>query len=137
MAESLHPSAMTHEFEIDPGQRLIIERWTGDVTLDTLVQGLAELEQHPDFDPRFDVIADYANARLSVSSHDLQAFGREVGARGWTEVGRWVMVAPRDLEFGIGRQARVLWRLDDAGAFRTEREAQEWLSQGPGPGNTS
>jgi hypothetical protein len=120
---------MTHEFEIDPDRSLIIRRWTGEVTVDALVQGLAELEQHSDFDPRFDVIEDYSNARLVVSRSDLRAFRQEWRSRGFTKVGRWASVMPGNLEFGIGRQAEAIWKLDNARVCRTEEEALAWLGR--------
>lgn len=121
---------MTHEFEIYPDRKLVIRRWTGEVTLDVLVQGLAEVERHPDFDPRFDAIEDYSDARLVVSRSCLDRFRQEWRSRNWTEVGRWATVMPRDLEFGIARQVQALWELDNCLVCRTLQDALEWLDHG-------
>ena len=128
---------MTHDFEIDPDRNLVVRRWTGDVTLEALVRGLAELDQHPNFDPRFDVIEDYSLASLVVSRACLEQFRQKWKSLGWNEVGRWVTVMPQDLEYGIGRQVKALWDLDNAMVFRTQEEALAWLGHSGGDSNAS
>jgi len=119
--------SIVHEFEIDPGRAPISRWWTGAVTLEALVEGPTEVERHPHFDPRFDVLEDYSLARLVLSRDCLEQFRREWTSRGWKEVGRWASVMPHDLEFGIARQVNALWERDNAMAFRTREEALAWL----------
>ena len=120
---------MSQDIQIDSARRLITRQWYGEITLDVLLQGLEELEQHPDFDPSFDHIADYTGAHVVASGRDLRLFGQHLKAREWTRVGRWVVVAPGSLEFGLGRQAMGLWA-DNLAVFRTQEEARAWLDHG-------
>lgn len=114
---------MVYQFEIFPVSRLIKEVWTGEVRLVNLVNGLREIEQHPDFDPSFAVIADYSSALLELTADDLLRYQTEVRKRNWPEQGRRVMIAPNDLEYGTGLQAKALWKFDGLHVFRTEEEA--------------
>ena len=128
---------MTYKFDIDPTRRLIVERWTGVVTIERLVRGLAKIEQHVDFDPAYDVVANYREARIALSIDDLGLFPEEVRSRGWTKMRRRVVVTPEDLSFGIGRQAKAFWQVDGLMVFRTEPEVWAWLNEDPRSRDTS
>ncbi len=70
---------MKYQFEIEAGERLVLLRYSGQLTVEGLKQSLDELERHPDFDPGFDFIADYPDAKLVDSPGDnhLYCRGRE------------------------------------------------------------
>ncbi|MEQ9400211.1 MAG: hypothetical protein RJQ04_13700 [Longimicrobiales bacterium] len=118
---------MTYDYTIDVARRLIVERWTGSVTLERLRAALATIEKDPTFDPRFDAVSDYSEARLALTMDDLRAFQADVRSRGWPGQGRRAAVAPADREFGVARQAQGLWQIDGLNVFRSAEDALDWL----------
>ncbi len=120
---------MKYQFEIEAGERLVFLRYSGQLTVEGLKQSLDELERHPDFDPGFDFIADYSDAKLVDSPGDDHRIAEDVSSRSWTMTGRRVMIARHDSEFGKGRRALGLLQLDHVNIVRTEQDAREWLSQ--------
>jgi len=120
---------MSHEFEIDVANNTLVERWAGDVELADLMRGFDEVVQHPDFRWDLDAITDFSDAHLDFSQNDLLAFSGYVRSRGWVRAGRKVMVAPKDIEFGIGRQAQGFWDLGGSMVVRSLEEARAWLAR--------
>ena len=93
---------MATKLTIDPKLKIVYSTYYGDMTTTDLVQHIAAIRKHPDFDPDFDELIDASGVTaFDVPSDDV----RELASREspFHARAKRVLVAPQDLVFGLGR----------------------------------
>lgn len=91
------------KYQIIPEKNLIIETFSGRVTLDDVVSFLKGILDDPDYSPELNGIVDFREADLDVSYDEIRGLvdwlaSRETRARGY-----WAFVTDRPVTHGISR----------------------------------
>jgi len=93
---------MPTRLSIDTKAGMVYSTYYGDMATADLVQHIATIRKHPDFNPDFDELIDASGVRsFDVPSDDV----RELASRDspFHARAKRVLVAPQDLVFGLGR----------------------------------
>ncbi|HKT23898.1 MAG TPA: hypothetical protein VJR04_04815 [Terriglobales bacterium] len=93
---------MATKLTVDLKLKIVYSTYYGDMTTTDLVQHIAAIRKHPDFNPDFDELIDASGVRsFDVPSDDV----RELASREspFHPHAKRVLVAPQDLVFGLGR----------------------------------
>lgn len=93
---------MPTRLSIDTKAGMVYSTYYGDMATADLVQHIAAIRKHPDFNPDFDELIDASGVRsFDVPSDDV----RELASRDspFHARAKRVLVAPQDLVFGLGR----------------------------------
>ena len=93
---------MATKLTIDPKLKVVYSTYYGDMTTTDLVQHIAAIRKHPDFNPDFDELIDASGVTsFDIPSDDV----RELASREspFHAHATRVLVAPQDLVFGLGR----------------------------------
>lgn len=103
----------------------------GDLCLDDLADALARLWQDPDYAAAKSAVWDLTGSNATLRFDDVMALTQYIvrtkDRRGPTNI---AIVAPRDLEFGMGRMFAALEQDSDylVNVFRRRAEADQWLA---------
>jgi hypothetical protein len=122
---------MRFHLHIDPVTRLVQKKFVGELGLDDLVRSLQVETDHPDWAPGCACLCDLSEASVrSVEAGDVRTFVATLRThRQVYSGGRWAILAPTDLEYGMARMYLVL--AEELGVeqevFRSRREALDWL----------
>ena len=93
---------MPTKLSVDTKGRMVYSSYYGDMTTTDLVQHIAAIRKHADFNPDFDELIDASGVTsFDVPSDDV----RELASRDspFHAHAKRVLVAPQDLVFGLGR----------------------------------
>ena len=93
---------MSTRLSIDTKDRMVYSSYYGDMTTTDLVQHIAAIRKHPDFNPDFDELIDATGVTsFDVSSDDVRELASHDSP--FHADAKRVLVAPQDLIFGLGR----------------------------------
>ena len=93
---------MPTRLSIDVKARMVYSSYYGDMTTTDLVQHIASIRKHPDFDPDFDELIDASGVTsFEVPSDDVRELASHDSP--FHAHAKRVLVAPQDLIFGLGR----------------------------------
>ena len=130
---------MPIQYEIDHERRLVRARVSGVLTDDDIFGYQRAAWSRPDVADYDEMVDMSAVVRIALPSvqrmKDLARLSSEMDARGRTS--RFAIVAPGDIAFIMGRLYKALRGLAGGnkrvGVFRTEAEADLFLSRSPDP----
>ncbi len=81
---------------------MVYSSYYGDMTTTDLVQHIAAIRKHPDFNPDFDELIDASGVKsFDVPSDDVRELASHESP--FHRQAKRVLVAPQDLVFGLGR----------------------------------
>jgi len=93
---------MPTKLSIETGSRMVYSSYYGDITTSELVQHIAAIRKHPDFNPDFDELIDATGVRsFDVASDDVRELASHESP--FHRHAKRVLVAPHDLVCGLGR----------------------------------
>lgn len=93
---------MPTKLTIEPKSRMVFSSYYGEMTTTDLVQHIARIRKHPDFNPDFDELIDASGVTsFEVPSYDVRELASHDSP--FHARARRVLVAPQDLIFGLGR----------------------------------
>jgi hypothetical protein len=121
-------SQFQQTIERDEEHRLLVRRLVGEFDCASLVRALEEFEAAPEFDPDWDVLADFTAARVEITGSDARLLAERQDRMPRTPDRRWAMLVGRDVEYGMGRVTTAYVARAVAQVFRSEAEARAWLA---------
>ena len=93
---------MPTKLNIDAKANIVYSTFYGDMTTKDLVQHIAAIRKHPDFNPDFDELIDASGVRsFDVPSEDVRELASQKSP--FHPQAKRALVAPQDLVFGLGR----------------------------------
>jgi hypothetical protein len=113
---------------IDPQAGMVYSTLFGDVAASDLMQHIASIRAHPDFDPSFNELVDATQlALINLSSEDVRAFALQESP--FLPSSKRVLVASEDLTFGLARMFQVFGgeKRPNFDVVRTLAEARKLL----------
>jgi hypothetical protein len=130
---------MTIEHRIDHGRRLVLTRAFGTMTDEEIFAYQREVWSRPDV-AGYDELVDMTEVEhVAVPSPDrVRRLARLSAAMDAPGLSKFAIVAPRDLEFGLGRMFAAHRELSirstkQVSVFRSTRSALAWLGVTDGP----
>jgi len=111
----------------------------GPITDDDVAGLERELLARLDRPSRYDLLIDATQATPEVAFPELKRMARRFAGLTRSGLGRVAVVASQDLTYGLARAYSAYAEQDglEAGVFRTEREARDWLGGADGGGVSS
>lgn len=125
------------KYEIVPEKNLLIETFSGRVTLDDVVTFLQEILEDPDYSPGMNGIADLREVDLDVSYDQVRELVDWLGSLEKRTRGYWAFVTGRPVTHGISRIFAALGEdlQERIEYFDSLEEATRWLEQASRQGN--
>jgi hypothetical protein len=126
---------MKLQFVISPELGVNFIRFTGRIRFKDLLEGQHLVLQHPDYRPSYHSFTDLRQARLELSSQEVQRFRECLQHNKDTSgaLGRMAMVVDREVDYGLCRMwcflADQLYAGQDV--FRDSTLALDWLDLSP------
>ncbi len=125
------------KYEIIPEKNLLIETFSGRVTLDDVVTFLQEILEDPRYSPEMNGIADLREVDLDVSYDQVRELVDWLGSLETRTRRRWAFVTGRPVTHGISRIFAALGEdlQERIEYFDSLEEAIRWLEQASRQGN--
>lgn len=118
---------MPYELEIEACLGVVIETWTGQLTLKHVAECIQERRAHPDYHESTPRLVDLSAAHGDLSADEIAKLAEAHASSPYS--GRCAFVAPRDIQYGLSRMFEML--VGDrrtVAIFRSKTEAMRWLS---------
>lgn len=127
---------MSVEYEIDAAQKVVVVRFTSEMTDADLIGIGTATKSHPSFDPCFSEIVDFsAVTGKSISTFALQTVARRPSI--YNQASKHVVIAPQSHVFGLSRMFQTFAEQSRPNmvVVKTMDEACECLGLKRRPGN--
>lgn len=121
---------MPADYEIRPGERLVLLRFHGHVTASDILDATSRLRADPAFEPGFATLVDCRDQISALSREELDRLMAGVAARPPGPPRRVAVVVGSDVLYGVTRMFQILAedRLPHTiEVFRELDEAKAWL----------
>jgi SpoIIAA-like len=130
---------MTLTLTFPNGSDLALVVAAGPITDDDVAGLEHQLLARLDRPSRYDILIDATQAMPEVAFPELKRMAGRFAGLTRSGLGRVAVVASQDLTYGLARAYSAYAEQDglEAGAFRTEREARDWLGCAGGGGVSS
>jgi SpoIIAA-like len=124
--------SMSFTYSIDPGRRLLVHVWTGQVTLIALRQLVIAVRNDPLYRPQLNVLADFREADANIAHEDMMSIARFAGDRNFAA--KHAIVVKRQMELGMARMYELMSESVARGQmriFKDIEEAHAWFDGSP------
>ena len=122
---------MEHSFHIYNDRNLLVETWSGQLSLKDLMKAAPEVYAHPDYRQGLNIISDYRNAELQLSYGDIDVLAESFGkTEKW---GKMAIVVNTDpVHFGLSRMYQSMTEFHRTHwlayrIFTSMEEAEAWV----------
>ena len=119
---------MKYAYEIIPERGLIKETWNGPITKQDLIEAIYRLIADPQWEKQMNVIADFRNAKLELTTQEMYEYADWVRQKDSTKY--LAIVVSRTLDFGMSRMFEMLTEPDhykDSRVFFDLADAEQWI----------
>jgi len=124
---------MPHTMGLNPELGVLAIRYSGDVSVEELMQVMDEAVHLAGFHAGLTAIGDFRNCEVSVTAADID---RLVGYAKRTDLAwgdtRWALIADKDYIYGLARiyMAKTQMMHVESRVFRSAEQADDWLGIG-------
>ena len=127
------PRRLIVPFEIDLDTGIVLETWTGTLTIEQVDECIQARHAHPDYDESTPRLVDLSEARGNLSPDEIHRLAGQHGSS--TYRGRCAFVAPGDLQYGLSRMfVAIVGSARPVAVFRSRERALRWLLDARDPG---
>lgn len=119
---------MTYNYDILPDIPLVVEHFSGQVSLDGLIDSLPRLWSEKHYNPAYDRIANLSNASVVLTPHELLELGRFLSQSPRAPQGKIAILTDAPFNTAIGllfKQIRLVE--NDVNVFNTWEAACQFL----------
>lgn len=117
---------MAKNFAYDPDSKTFFLKRSGDIIPGMLHEGIRRLLEFPQINEAKNLVSDFQDADLSIiSSFEVRMHAKFCNEK--LSHLNMVMVAPKDLMFGLGRMFQTFFKSSNVKIVRSISEALEYL----------
>ena len=122
----LSPGDVPAEFEVDPEKRLVLVRFTSEVTVEKIAEYAAHLRMHPAFRPTFGEIVDLRKVReIKLQADDFLRLADKIDP--FSSEAKRAFIVRTNIQSQAARMHKILRPKRNIEIFESFEQAESWV----------